>query len=231
MSETTAPQTAASGQSVTERFRAARDQLLRLRTDLDAAHREFEWPRFEYFNFALDWFDVLGNGEDADREALVIVEEDGTETRRTYAQLSRRSSQLATWLRSRGVRRGDRVILMLGNQVELWETMLACTKLGAPMIPTTVMLGPTDLQDRVERGRAAWVVTSHTNALKFEDVPGDFTIIEVPDQPDHRPRSAPSVFAKTTAHDDAASSPAAAGDDAAGAVGCSWRRTRRRRRA
>ena len=204
MSETTA-----SEQSVTQRFRAARDQLLRLRTDLDAAHREFEWPRFEYFNFALDWFDVLGSGEEADRVALVIVEEDGTETRRTYAQLSRRSSQLATWLRSRGVRRGDRVILMLGNQVELWETMLACTKLGAPMIPTTVMLGPADLQDRVERGRAAWVVTSHTNALKFEDVPGDFTIIEVPDQPDHRPRSAPSVFEKPAAHDDAASSPAA----------------------
>lgn len=212
MSETTA-----SKHSVTQRLRAARDQLLRLRTDLDAAHREFEWPRFEYFNFALDWFDVLGNGEEADREALVIVEEDGTETRRTYAQLSRRSSQLATWLRSRGVRRGDRVILMLGNQVELWETMLACTKLGAPMIPTTVMLGPADLQDRVERGRAAWVVTSHTNALKFEDVPGDFTIIEVPDQPDHRPRSAPSVFASSARHDDAASSPAAAGDDAAGA--------------
>lgn len=212
MSETTA-----SEHSVTQRLRAARDQLLRLRTDLDAAHREFEWPRFEYFNFALDWFDVLGNGEEADREALVIVEEDGTETRRTYAQLSRRSSQLATWLRSRGVRRGDRVILMLGNQVELWETMLACTKLGAPMIPTTVMLGPADLQDRVERGRAAWVVTSHTNALKFEDVPGDFTIIEVPDQPDHRPRSAPSVFASSAGHDDAAPSPAAAGDDAAGA--------------
>ena len=210
MSETTA-----SEQSVTQRFRAARDQLLRLRTDLDAAHREFEWPRFEYFNFALDWFDVLGSGEEADREALVIVEEDGTETRRTYAQLSRRSSQLATWLRSRGVCRGDRVILMLGNQVELWETMLACTKLGAPMIPTTVMLGPTDLQDRVERGRAAWVVTSHTNALKFEDVPGDFTIIEVPDQPDHRPRSAPSVFEKPAAHDDAASSSAAADEDTA----------------
>lgn len=214
MSETTA-----SEQSVTQRFRAARDQLLRLRTDLDAAHREFEWPRFEYFNFALDWFDILGHGEEAEREALVIVEEDGTETRRTYAQLSRRSSQLATWLRSRGVRRGDRVILMLGNQVELWETMLACTKLGAPMIPTSVMLGPTDLQDRAERGRAAWVVTSHTNALKFEDVPGDFTIIEVPDQPDHRPRSAPSVFASSAGHDDAAPSPAAADNDAAGGTG------------
>ncbi|MDN5630983.1 AMP-binding protein [Glutamicibacter protophormiae] len=208
MSESTAPE-----QSVTERFRAARDQLVRLRTDLDAAHAEFEWPRFEHFNFALDWFDALGAGEEAEREALVIVEEDGTETRRTYAQLSRRSSQLATWLREQGVRRGDRVILMLGNQVELWETMLACTKLGAPMIPTTVMLGPADLRDRVERGHAAWVVTSRSNAQKFEEVPGDFTIIAVPDQPDFRVRPASGAFApsSSSSDDDAASRPAGAG--------------------
>ncbi|QMS55825.1 AMP-binding protein [Kocuria varians] len=208
MSESTAPE-----QSVTERFRAARDQLVRLRTDLDAAHAEFEWPRFEHFNFALDWFDALGTGEEAEREALVIVEEDGTETRRTYAQLSRRSSQLATWLREQGVRRGDRVILMLGNQVELWETMLACTKLGAPMIPTTVMLGPADLRDRVERGHAAWVVTSRSNAQKFEEVPGDFTIIAVPDQPDFRVRPVSGAFApsSSSSDDDAASRPAGAG--------------------
>ncbi|RLZ03031.1 AMP-dependent synthetase [Kocuria tytonicola] len=202
MSESTAPE-----QSVTERFRAARDQLVRLRTDLDAAHAEFEWPRYTHFNFALDWFDALGTGEEADREALVIVEEDGTQTRRTYAELSRRSSQLATWLREQGVRRGDRVILMLGNQVELWETMLACTKLGAPMIPTTVMLGENDLRDRVDRGNASWVVTSRGNALKFAEVPGDFTLVVVPDQPDHRVRPTSNAFASPAmdpAHDDAA---------------------------
>ncbi|MDO4918053.1 AMP-binding protein [Kocuria sp.] len=214
MSETTATE-----QSVTERFRAARDQLLRLRTDLDAAHAEFEWPRFTHFNFALDWFDALGTGEEAGREALVIVEEDGTQTRRTYAELSRRSSQLATWLRSQGVRRGDRVILMLGNQVELWETMLACTKLGAPMIPTTVMLGENDLRDRVDRGNASWVVTSRGNAQKFADVPGDFTLVVVPDRPDHRVRPTSNAFSSPAAgparDDDAASSSELARESAA----------------
>ena len=75
--------------------------------------------------------------------------------------------------------------------------MLACTKLGAPMIPTTVMLGENDLRDRVERGNASWVVTSHSNALKFADVPGDFTIIQVPDQPDHRVRPASGAVSYT----------------------------------
>ena len=46
------------------------------------------------------------------------------------------------------------MVLMLGNQVELWETMLAGIKLGTVMIPTTTLLGPSDLRDRVERGGA-----------------------------------------------------------------------------
>ena len=47
---------------------------------------------------------------------------------------------MATWLRDRGVRRGDRMIVMLGNQVELWETILAAMKLGAVIIPATPLL-------------------------------------------------------------------------------------------
>ena len=59
------------------------------------------------------------------RRALWIVEQDGTEAYWTFAELSARSNQVANWLREQGVRRGDRVLLMLGNQVELWETLLA----------------------------------------------------------------------------------------------------------
>ncbi len=143
--------------TVTEEFRAARDRLLALRGDYDAARSEFQWPRFEEFNFALDWFDQLAaDPATADKPALVIVEQDGSATRRSFADLSRRSAQVANWLRGQGVRRGDRMIIMLGNQVELWELMLAGIKLGIVMIPTTTLMGPADLQDRVERGGASW---------------------------------------------------------------------------
>lgn len=167
------------GNSVTERFRAARDQLLSLRTDLNGAHRDFEWPRFSHFNFAYDWFDQVAAGPRGEQEALVLVEQDGSSTRRTYKQLSERSSQVAAWLESIGVKRGDHVLLMLGNQVELWEAMLACTKLVARLIPTTVMLGPSDLADRIERGRASWVITTAVQAPKFNAVPGDFSVITI----------------------------------------------------
>ncbi len=161
-------------------FRDARDLLLRHATDYDAARAEFAWPELDEFNWALDWFDVIAQGND--NTALWIVEEDGTEGRWSFAELARRSNQVANWLRDNGVRRGDRVILMLGNQVELWETLLAAMKLGAVVIPATTLLGPADLRDRVERGGARHVVTGAADAAKFADVPGDYTRIAVGDR-------------------------------------------------
>jgi acetyl-CoA synthetase len=166
--------------TVTEEFRAARDRLLALRGDYEAARSEFQWPRFEEFNFALDWFDQLAaDPATADKPALVIVEQDGSATRRSFADLSRRSAQVANWLRGQGVRRGDRMIIMLGNQVELWELMLAGIKLGIVMIPTTTLMGPADLQDRVERGGASWAAVGYANIAKFADVAGDYTLIGI----------------------------------------------------
>lgn len=168
--------------TVTEEFRAARDRLLALRQDYDAARSEFRWPRFEEFNFALDWFDqIAADPAKAHQPALVIVEQDGSATRRSFADLSQRSSQVANWLRRQGVRRGDRMIIMLGNQVELWELMLAGIKLGIVMIPTTTLMGPADLKDRVERGGATWAAVGSANIAKFADVPGDYTLIEIGD--------------------------------------------------
>ncbi|MGO4121029.1 AMP-binding protein [Arthrobacter sp. YAF16] len=166
--------------TVTEEFRAARDRLLALRGDYAAARQEFKWPRFQEFNFALDWFDqIAADPAKADKPALVIVEQDGTATRRSFADLSARSAQVANWLRAQGVRRGDRMIIMLGNQVELWELMLAGIKLGIVMIPTTTLMGPADLQDRVERGGASWAAVGSANIDKFTGVPGDYRLIEI----------------------------------------------------
>ncbi|WP_427005106.1 AMP-binding protein [Pseudarthrobacter sp. H2] len=170
--------------TVTEEFRAARDRLLALREDYGTARAEFRWPRFTEFNFALDWFDAIAaDPARGGKPALVIVEQDGSATRRSFADLSRRSSQLANWLRSRGVRRGDRMIIMLGNQVELWELMLAGIKLGIVMIPTTTLMGPADLRDRVERGEAGWAAVGSANIAKFADVPGNYTLIEIGGEP------------------------------------------------
>ncbi|SCK43872.1 acetyl-CoA synthetase [Streptomyces sp. WMMB 714] len=170
--------TATESASPTDAFRAARDALLRNRTDYDGARAEFEWPRPAHFNWALDWFDAVARDR-ADRTALHIVEEDGSSARYSFGEMRARSDRVANWLRSRGVAPGHRVILMLGNQVELWETLLACMKLRAVVIPATPLLGPGDLADRVERGEARHVVVRAEDAPKFATVAGDYTRIGV----------------------------------------------------
>jgi acetyl-CoA synthetase len=93
--------------------------------------------------------------------------------------LSARSSALAAWLRERGVRRGDHTLLMLGNRVALWECILALTKLGAVMIPSSTLLTPADIADRVERGSVAHVIVESALTGQFGQIAGAFTRIAV----------------------------------------------------
>jgi acetyl-CoA synthetase len=158
-------------------FHAARDLLLRLRDDQPAACRQFRWPVLDRFNWALDHFDAMSRGNPA--TALHIVGEDGSEVRRSFEQLSRRSSQVANHLRSLGVRRGDRILLMLGNELALWETMLAAIKLGAVVIPATSLLTTGDLRDRLDRGAVRHVVTASSLTGKFAALEGDYTRVTV----------------------------------------------------
>ncbi|MFJ9558163.1 AMP-binding protein [Nocardiopsis sp. NPDC101807] len=157
-------------------FRAARDLLLSHRTDQEAAHREFTWPRPDVFNWALDYFDEVAERR-PDRTALWIVEDDGSEAKYTYRHLSERSNQVANWLLGQGVRGGDRIMVMLGNQVELWETTLAAVKLGAVVTPTATALSEGDLVDRLERGEIAHVVCSVAETAKFAELRGHWTRI------------------------------------------------------
>ena len=147
-------------------YRAARDFLLAHRTDLDAAHAGFRWPQLAHFNWALDHFDDLARDNHA--TALWIVADDGSEQKVTFAEMAARSNRVANWLEALGVARGDRVLLMLGNDVPLWELMLACIKIGAVMIPATLLLSRDDLIDRFERGRVRAVVTTPSHAGKFD---------------------------------------------------------------
>jgi acetyl-CoA synthetase len=162
-------------------FIAARDFILRHRTNYETAVRGFAWPAQERFNWTLDYFDRIAAGND--RPALHIVEEDGTETIRSFADLSAASNRVANFLRSLGARRGDCLLLMLGNEVALWETLLAAIKLGVIVTPATTLLTTDDLQDRVDRGRVRLVVTSGINASKFDGVRGSYTRIAVGDAP------------------------------------------------
>ena len=156
-------------------FLKARDFLFAHREDYDTAYRDFRWPVLDQFNWALDYFDRMAYGND--RPALWIVDEGGGEARLSFAEMAERSSRVANYLRGLGVKRGDRILLMLGNVVPLWEVMLAAMKLGAVTIPASTLLTRDDLIDRFDRGRARHVVTSPEHTAKFADIPGGYTRI------------------------------------------------------
>jgi acetyl-CoA synthetase len=158
-------------------FVAARDFLLRYREDYETAYRAFEWPKLDRFNWALDYFDAMAC--DNAQPALWLIDDDGSETKLSFAALSERSNQVANKLRELGVRRGDRILVMLGNVAPLWECMLAAMKLGAVIVPATTLLTRTDLSDRFDRGRIRHVIASTDAAAKFADLPGGYTRIVV----------------------------------------------------
>jgi len=158
-------------------FLQAREFLLRHREDYDTAYRDFKWPVLIEFNWALDWFDLYAHNNH--EPALWVVEDDGSEQKRTFAELSARSNQVANYLRSAGVARGDRVLLMLPNEPALWEVMLAAIKLGAVTIPATLLLTPADIADRMTRGEVKHVIATAGAAEKFADVDASVTRIAV----------------------------------------------------
>jgi len=164
-------------------FRSARDLLLRHRDDYAAARREFSWPALDEFNWALDWFDVIAAGH-PDQTALRIVADGDAATRLSYGELAARSNQVANWLSELGARRGDRLLLMLGNIAPLWEVILAAMKLGVVIIPASTLLGTADLADRIARGDVRHVVTEAGLAARFDGLGGRWTAIAVGPGPD-----------------------------------------------
>ncbi|MEF9886142.1 acyl-CoA synthetase [Streptomyces sp. P9-A4] len=158
-----------------EEYRAARDLLLRLRGDREAADAAFRWPRAEHFNWALDWFDVIAEGND--RPALELLGHAGEDgavpvvDRVSFAELAARSDALAVALRDHGVVRGDRVLILLGTRTELWETLLGCIKLGAVVVPGYQDLTRSEAADRITRGAVRHLIAAPELSGLLDELP------------------------------------------------------------
>src|ERR1700722_14203605 len=151
-------------------FIELRDRLLRDGISQAEALQAFDWPEIAHFNWALDYFDRIAAGNA--RPALRVVDDAGRDFSLSFATLARRSNQVANFLASHGVGAGDRVLIMLGNVVALWEVMLATMKLGAVMIPATTLLQRADLEDRIARGRVRAIIADRAQARHFDGLAG-----------------------------------------------------------
>lgn len=152
-----------------EAFRQAQKSLLGASAANQPDGDKFTWPALTTFNWALDWFDAeLGRAPHGNNLALQVLGDEPEAI--TFAEMSIRSNRIANGLRTRGVQRGDRILLMLGNVTPLWETMLAAMKLGAIVIPSTLMLTEADLIERVERARVQHVIVAGGETSKFAKI-------------------------------------------------------------
>lgn len=130
----------------------------------------FDWQLPTHFNFGGDVVDRWA--EDASRVALLWSDAAGHEERYTYADIARLTNQFASLLAAQGIKRGDRVIVMM-PRVPQWQiALVGCTKLGAIPIPCIDMLTARDLAYRVEHSGAVAVVTTQANTPKFADIGG-----------------------------------------------------------
>lgn len=147
-------------------FEQARDFLILHRSDYDYAYKNFRWPRLEEFNWALDYFDPMATGNS--KIGLWLVDEVGREKKFSFSELSHRSNQVANFLRTLGLQKGDSIFLLIENDVALWEIMLAAMKIGAVLVPNNPLLSQQELKDRLDREKIKMIATTRAHTSKFD---------------------------------------------------------------
>ena len=118
---------------------------------------KIDFQNEEKFNFAFDVVDALGEKK-PDKLAMLYLHEDGTERRFTFKDMAKESARTANYFKSLGIKRGDRVMLILKRHYQFWFSVLALHKLGAVVIPATNQLLEKDLTYRFTAGNVKAVV-------------------------------------------------------------------------
>lgn len=141
--------------SSSREFITARDFLLSAK-NYQEAKTGFNWPTPDNFNWALNYFDQLA--DKCTNPALEYVDDLGVEKKVSFQTMKDRSSKVANLFRTLELRKGDRVLIMLPNRVELFETILGAMKVGCVIIPASTLLTSDDVKDRITRGKVRCVI-------------------------------------------------------------------------
>lgn len=141
-------------------------------TDYELTRREFRLKVPEYFNFGFDVVDDWAKRE-PDKLALLAVDDRGDSAKRiTFAEISEASNRFANVLKKMGLKKGQRVLVMLPRIPEWYPVMVGMIKLGVVPIPTTAQCTPKDIDYRLKQSGAPMVITDGENAAKVDEVKG-----------------------------------------------------------
>lgn len=137
--------------------------------DYEKTYREFKWGIPEYYNFGFDGIDRWA--EDRTKLALISVDDTGLNAvRHTFYDLMRLSNQFANLLLKMGIKKGNRVLLMLPRIPEWYVAMMGMIKLGVIPMPTSVLVTSEDVKFRVNQSEAILAVTTLEHVTKVAEV-------------------------------------------------------------
>ena len=117
--------------------------------DADGNLTAIAFQNEEKFNFAFDVIDKLGRTK-PDRRAMLHISNDGTERTFTFQDMKKESARAANYFKAMGIKRGDRVMLVLKRHYQFWFAVLGLHKLGAVAIPATNQLLAKDFAYRFQ---------------------------------------------------------------------------------
>jgi acetyl-CoA synthetase len=150
--------------------------------DYDALYREFQWPKLARFNIGVDVCDRWAAAE-PDRLAIIHVRADGGTDEISYGALRDSSNRLANTLRAHGVKRGDRVAILLPQTPEAAAAHIAIYKLGAIALPLAILFGIDALSYRLQNAGVKAVITNAAGLVKLNEaraqVPGIELVISI----------------------------------------------------
>jgi acetyl-CoA synthetase len=137
--------------------------------DYDEFSANFSIEVPDYYNFGYDVIDAWAR-KDRNRLAMIWVDQQGNEKKFSFHDLKRLSNQAANILLKYGVKKGDRVMLILPRVPEWWIFVIALIKLGAVYCPCPTMLTPKDIRYRVNAGKFKMIITDLENSSKVEEI-------------------------------------------------------------
>ena len=135
--------------------------------DENGALKSISFKNEDNFNIAFDVVDRLGR-EKPDKIAMVHIAKDFTERKFTFADIKRASSQTANYFKSLGIKKGDKVMLILKRHYQFWFAMIALHKLGAVAIPATNQLKEHDITYRLNKAGVKMVICTADDGVANE---------------------------------------------------------------
>lgn len=161
-----------SSQESLKNFLEARDFILS-RPNYEEAKANFKWPELGEWNWGVQYFNgVLA--EQASNPAVIWVDDELLDSRDsktlTFQRLKEDSDKLVNALESRGYSKGDSILVMTGNDIELYTIFLGLLKGGMPIVPATILLSTEDIIDRVKRANVKAIFADKHAFEKIESI-------------------------------------------------------------